>query len=211
MVGADHDSVAIVEHRRQTANRNALYFVQAHMNTKQIKTTSKFLSLILRHQPESVGIQLDENGWVEVNVLLAAINIRGRALSLEQLQCVVRDNDKQRFAFSEDGKRIRANQGHSVNVDLDYQPATPPKVLLHGTPEKFVESIRAEGLKKMARHHVHLHTNPDIAAAVGRRRGKEVVLRVDAQRMHEQGHEFFVTPNGVWLVDSVPPEFLEFD
>lgn len=179
------------------------------MNSKQIVKTSKFLSLVLRHQPQTVGISLDEAGWVDVDVLLAAMSEHGRDLTRDQLEFVVQENDKQRFAFSTDGLRIRANQGHSVEVELDHAPAEPPELLFHGTPAHFVEAIRSGGLKKMKRHHVHLHENRDVATTVGKRRGKPVILTVRAGEMHRAGIEFFVTPNHVWLVDAVSTEWID--
>lgn len=178
------------------------------MDAKETKSTSKLLSLVLRHRPEAVGIELDESGWVEINTLLAAIAEHRRPLSREQLDFVVRENDKQRFAISEDGTRIRANQGHSVEIDLGYQPATPPETLYHGAPEQFVASIRSQGLKKMKRHHVHLHGDISVAETVGSRRGQPVILTIRSADMHRAGFEFFVTPNQVWLTDHVPPEFI---
>ncbi len=166
---------------------------------------------MLRHEPEAIGIELDQSGWVEVETLLAALARAGKNISPEALDEVVATNDKQRFAFSDDGRRIRASQGHSVEVDLDYQPATPPETLYHGTPRQFVDAILREGLRKMQRHHVHLHTDIETSSAVGSRRGKPVLLQVAALKMHEAGHEFFVTPNGVWLTDHVPPEFIQTD
>ncbi|MBN1911918.1 MAG: RNA 2'-phosphotransferase, partial [Pirellulales bacterium] len=171
------------------------------MNEKTTKQISKFLSLVLRHQPEKIGIELDEAGWVDVDELLGAAAQHGMRISRETLDLVVHTNDKRRFSFSEDGRRIRANQGHSVEVDLGYEPADPPEVLLHGTPTRFVDTIRREGLKKMNRHHVHLHVNVATAAAVGARRGKPVLLRIRARQMAHDGHAFFVTPNDVWLTD----------
>lgn len=179
------------------------------MNTKDQKKTSKFLSLVLRHQPEIIGIELDEPGWVNVDVLLDALDRHRRPLTLEQLQSVVANNDKQRFAFSSDGKQIRANQGHSVDVALNYEQAEPPEILLHGAPEQFVKSIRESGLKKMKRHDVHLHADFSVAQSVGQRRGKPVILRIRSGDMHRKGHKFYVTPNNVWLVDAVPAEFIE--
>ena len=179
------------------------------MDEQNVKRTSKFLSLVLRHRPEKIGISLDDAGWVDVETLLRAMSHHGKRISRETLDYVVRTNDKQRFSFSEDGQRIRANQGHSLDVDLGYKPAEPPEILLHGTPTRFVDSIRRDGLKKMNRHHVHLHVDEATSVAVGSRRGKPVLLKVRALEMARQGHEFFVTPNDVWLTDHVPPEFIE--
>src|SRR5438128_7296476 len=126
------------------------------MTDKESIRTSKFLSLILRHEPERFGLKLDNAGWVSVGELLQAVNHQGSTLTLEQLQHLVETSDKKRFAFSEDGMRIRASQGHSVEVDLQYEPLSPPEFLYHGTPERFIESIRATGLNKGQRHQVHL-------------------------------------------------------
>lgn len=183
---------------------------ESEMNEKERRNKSKFLSLVLRHKPQTVGIELDEAGWVKVDVLLSALARHGHPISRATLEEVVSTNDKQRFSFSKDGKRIRANQGHSVEVELGYQRATPPEILYHGTPQQFVELIVREGLKKMDRHHVHLHVDVATSTAVGRRRGKPVLLQVRALEMHQAGHEFFVTPNDVWLTDHVPVEYLEF-
>ncbi len=180
------------------------------MNEQERRTKSKFLSLVLRHKPQTIGIELDEAGWVDVEELISALARHGKRISRETLEEVVRTNDKQRFSLSEDGSRIRANQGHSVDIDLGYQPATPPEILYHGTPQQFVEAISREGLKKMNRHHVHLHVDVATSTAVGRRRGKPVLLKVKALDMHQVGYEFFVTPNDVWLTDNVPAEFIEF-
>jgi putative RNA 2'-phosphotransferase len=170
--------------------------------------TSKFLSLVLRHRPEVIGIELDAEGWVPVEDLLAACAQHGRAISREQLDAVVRTNDKQRFAFSADGTRIRANQGHSLQVDLGLVPVEPPELLYHGTVSRFLESIRRDGLVKGKRHHVHL--SPDVGAAtkVGQRRGRPVVLVIEAGRMFRDGHKFYQSENGVWLTDAVPPEYI---
>jgi len=173
-------------------------------------STSKFLSLVLRHKPETVGVTLDEAGWIDVDLLLDACARHGRPVTREQLDEIVRSSDKQRFALSEDGRRIRANQGHSVEVELGHERATPPELLYHGTPEKAVEAICREGLKKMQRHHVHLSEDPAQTLAVGARRGRPVLLTIRAGDMHRAGIEFFKTPNNVWLTDAVPPTYIEF-
>lgn len=171
---------------------------------------SKFLSLVLRHQPEKVGLNLDREGWVTVSELLAAFEAQGFPLTAEELHEVVRDNDKKRFSFSPDMSSIRANQGHSVTVELGYEPSQPPPVLYHGTAERFLSSIRQEGLLKKRRHHVHLSDNPETAEAVGRRYGKPVVLRIESERMEMAGYMFFRSENGVWLTESVPAEYIIF-
>lgn len=180
------------------------------MSDKQTVKTSKFLSLILRHEPELVGIELDETGWVRVDELLEAVNRHGLSLTIEQLKHVVEISDKKRFAFSDDGSKIRANQGHSVEVDLQYKPEPPPEILYHGTPEKFVESIRATGLNKGERHDVHLSPDPTTAVKVGQRRGRPAVLKIRAGEMHQAGHVFRRSANNVWLVEFVPARFIEF-
>lgn len=179
------------------------------MNSKDTVSISKFLSLILRHEPERVGLKLDSAGWVGVSELLDAVGRHGLALTLEELKDVVETNDKKRFAFSGDGKRIRASQGHSVEVDLQYEPTIPPEFLYHGTPERFVESIRRTGLNKGERHHVHLSLNPETAIKVGQRRGKPVVLTIASGDMHRAGHVFYRSANNVWLVECVPAEFIQ--
>jgi putative RNA 2'-phosphotransferase len=177
---------------------------------KELIATSKFLSLILRHEPGRVGLTLDSAGWVNVDELLRAINLHGVSFSLEQLKYVVATNDKKRFALSADGRRIRASQGHSIEVDLQYEPQTPPEFLYHGTPERFVRSIRATGLNKGRRHHVHLSLDPATARKVGQRRGRPVVLKIRAGEMQRSGHEFYRSANSVWLVEQVAAAFIEF-
>jgi len=180
------------------------------MNDKETIQTSKFLSLILRHEPERVGLKLGEGGWVRVEELLRAVNQNGKTLTLERLKEIVATSDKQRFAFSEDGERIRANQGHSVTVDLQYTAQVPPEILFHGTATRYLEGIRQHGLQKMDRHDVHLSANTAAAVQVGGRHGKPVVLTVRAGEMHRAGSEFRCSANGVWLVDHVPAQYIEF-
>ena len=181
------------------------------MSDADRKRKSKFLSLVLRHEPAAAGVALDEAGWVGVAELLAGCRRAGVAIDEAELREIVRTSDKQRFALSDDGTRIRANQGHSVEVELGYAPAEPPAVLWHGTAEKHADSIRALGVHKGARHHVHLSETRETASAVGRRHGKLVLLRVDAAAMHAAGLAFFRTPNGVWLTDHVPVRYVTFE
>jgi putative RNA 2'-phosphotransferase len=169
---------------------------------------SKQLSFVLRHDPGSIGISLDREGWVRVDLLLEALERHGNALDRSELEAIVRQSDKRRFALSADGALIRANQGHSVEVELGYAPLAPPSVLYHGTVARYLPSIRERGLVRGDRHHVHLSATRELAEAVGRRRGSPVVLEVDAGRMAAAGHEFFRSENGVWLTSHVPPEFL---
>lgn len=178
------------------------------MDAQSLKKISKRLSFVLRHRPDSVGLELGEGGWVRVVDLLAALASNGKPVSQTVLERVVAENDKQRFEFSEDGLRMRARQGHSAEVDLGYQPATPPEVLYHGTATRHLDSILQQGLVKGRRHHVHMSTDQETMIAVATRHGKPVLLSIDAKRMHADGHEFFVTGNHVWLTDHVPPEYL---
>ena len=180
------------------------------MNEKETVRTSKFLSLILRHEPQRVGLQLDSAGWVDVNLLLTAVNENGVSLTFDQLKEVVETNPKKRFALSEDGLRIRASQGHSLEVDLEYQPQTPPEYLYHGTAIRFVDSIRREGLQRMQRHDVHLSAETAVTVQVGARHGKPVLLTIRAGEMHRAGHLFRRSTNGVWLVPHVPAQFIDF-
>jgi putative RNA 2'-phosphotransferase len=169
---------------------------------------SKYLSKHLRHQPERIGLTLDKGGWVEIDTLLAATAAHGFRITRDELEHVVADNDKQRFAV--EGTRIRASQGHSVEVDLGLPPATPPPFLYHGTVARYLDAIRAEGLRPMNRHDVHLSLDRETATRVGARRGRPVVLTVDAGAMHRDGHVFHVSANGVWLTKAVPPQYLRF-
>ncbi|QDU92696.1 RNA 2'-phosphotransferase [Lignipirellula cremea] len=180
------------------------------MDDKQRKHLSKFLSLVLRHEPQKIGLQLDPAGWTPIADLLAAFAAAGRPIDRNQLEEVVATNDKKRFAISDDGQRIRANQGHSVAVELGYEPAVPPETLYHGTVARFLPSIREQGLIRGERSHVHLSRSRETAVAVGSRRGQPVILQVQAAAMQAAGHPFFLTPNQVWLTDAVPPEFIEF-
>jgi putative RNA 2'-phosphotransferase len=171
---------------------------------------SKFLSLVLRHQPEKVGLALDREGWVSVSRLLEALEAHGLHLTPDELGEVVRANDKQRFSFSPDGLSIRANQGHSVEVALGYEPSEPPPTLYHGTAERFLASIRRQGLVRGRRHHVHLSEQEATAVAVGRRYGKPVILTIASGAMHADGHPFFRSANGVWLTEHVPARYITF-
>lgn len=180
------------------------------MDMDNHKRISKLMSLVLRHKPEHLGLELDENGWVEVELLLAAMNRRQLKVDRSLLEQVVSENDKQRFAFNEDRTRIRANQGHSVAVDVELVEKNPPEVLLHGTVQKFLDAIRESGLKKMSRQHVHLSADSKTASKVGSRRGKPLILEIDAAKMAAAGFTFYLSANGVWLTDHVPPNFISF-
>lgn len=170
---------------------------------------SKRLSYHLRHAPERIGIELDDAGWVDVTVLLDALAAHGLRISRDELDQVVAGNDKQRFGFDATGTRIRANQGHSVAVDLGLRAAVPPDVLYHGTVARFLPAIRRAGLRPMSRHDVHLSATVETARTVGARRGDPVVLTVAAGRMAGDGHEFRISANQVWLVAAVPPHYID--
>ncbi len=169
---------------------------------------SKLISLILRHEPTKFGVELDRSGWASVEHLLTALAAHGHPITRTELDKIVVTSDKQRFALSPDGARIRANQGHSIDVELELAPATPPATLYHGTVDRFVASIQAQGLVKGERHHVHMSADVETATVVGGRRGKPVVLVIDAAKMLADGHAFLRSQNGVWLVDHVPARYL---
>ena len=179
------------------------------MGQEKIKKVSKSLSYVLRHRPDTIGLMLGENGWVAVDALLRAFEEHDTFYSRELIERVVAESDKQRFELSADGKQIRARQGHSVEIDLGYEPAVPPDVLYHGTATRNLESIFDSGINKGNRHHVHMSTNKQTMLAVGMRHGKPALLAIDAKRMHEQGYTFYVTGNNVWLTEHVPAEFIE--
>lgn len=171
---------------------------------------SKFLSLVLRHKPEEIGIKLDREGWVDIETLLRHLKKAGRAITRTELDTLVATSDKKRFTISEDGRRIRAAQGHSVKVDLGLAPQVPPVELYHGTASASLDDIFAQGLVPGRRQQVHLSPDPETARLVGRRHGKPVVLRVETAQMHEDGHLFYRADNGVWLTDNVPARYLGF-
>jgi putative RNA 2'-phosphotransferase len=178
------------------------------MSRDAIVDTSKLLSYVLRHRPDSIGLQLDANGWTDVDVLLQRLAEHGKPVDRALLERVVADNDKQRFAFDAARTRIRASQGHSIQVDLDLQPAQPPDVLYHGTASRFLKSILASGLRAGNRQHVHLSGDVDTARRVGARHGFPVILHVDTARMRADGAVFYRSDNGVWLTGPVAPRYL---
>lgn len=179
------------------------------MNEKHLIKVSKYLSKHLRHQPERIGLTLEDGGWIKVDDLLKACAKNNFPVAPDELKEVVEKNDKKRFSFDASGEKIRANQGHSVEVDLQLKKQTPPARLFHGTATRNASMIREHGLLKMARHHVHLSADTETARTVGMRHGKPLIFEVDTSAMLENGFEFFVSENGVWLVESVPPEFLK--
>ncbi len=178
------------------------------MDDKRLVKVSKYLSKHLRHEPERLGLTLQPGGWIEVEKLLTACAGNRFPVSRAELEEVVDRSDKKRFAFDETGARIRASQGHSVEVDLQLEPVEPPEVLYHGTGHGSAATVRSTGLSKMARHHVHLSADVETATKVGARHGRPVVFAVDAAAMRKDGHTFYRSANGVWLVDNVPPQYL---
>ncbi len=177
---------------------------------KRFIKLSKFLSLVLRHQPQKIGLSLDEGGWASIAELLHCARKAHVPLDLETLLEIVDQNDKKRFAISEDDQKIRANQGHTISVDLGLEPARPPEQLYHGTSSRFIGSIKLHGLRREKRHHVHLSPDHQTAFQVGKRHGQPVVLTILAGRMHQGGYLFYLSKNGVWLVSEVPPQYILF-
>lgn len=175
------------------------------MNTKRI---SKFLSLILRHKPEALPIELDAQGWADLDEIIEKMQRKGMEVDQSIIESVVANNDKQRFRLDLANRRIRANQGHSIDIDLALAPSVPPKELFHGTATRFIDSIMEKGLIRGSRQHVHLSLDIGTATKVGSRHGKPTILKVDAEAMHQQGFVFYVSENRVWLTEHVPVEFL---
>jgi len=170
--------------------------------------TSKFLCLVLRHAPERIGIALDANGWADVTVLLTAMGEHGHRLDKAKLDEIVATDQKKRYSYNEDETRIRANQGHSIAVDVELALAIPPARLYHGTAARFIESIQRDGLLRRNRNHVHLSADTTTAVLVGKRHGCPVVFAIDTARMYADGHVFFLSENKVWLTERVPPRYL---
>jgi putative RNA 2'-phosphotransferase len=177
------------------------------MEAKKIKKLSKYLSLILRHRPEKIKLQLDKNGWASVESLLEKVNASHVQFNKAELDFVVENNNKKRFSYNYNQTKIRANQGHSIDIELGYAPVEPPETLFHGTAKQFLTNIKAQGLQKMNRHHVHLSADKDTAINVGQRHGVVTVLTVQSKAMYDAGYEFFLSTNGVWLTDHVPVEY----
>lgn len=177
------------------------------MSKNNLTKVSKFLSLVLRHKPDAIGLTLNAEGWASISELISKSQPQ-MPLTKELIEQVVTTSDKQRFKLSDDGLMIRANQGHSIKVDLKLSPKEPPAILYHGTASRFMDSINQEGLKPGQRHHVHLSTDIATATAVGKRYGKVVILEINAEAMNKQGYKFFLSDNNVWLTEKVPPEFI---
>jgi len=179
------------------------------ISEKQTTQISKFLSLVLRHQPETIDIQLDQNGWTDVNELIEKANKYGIKFDRETLNHIVAANTKKRFAFNETLDKIRASQGHSIEIELGYTNEKPPEILYHGTGEKSVQSIIETGLEKRSRQHVHLSSDIETALKVGQRHGKPFIFKVLAEQMYNDNFQFFISDNGVWLTDNVPTKYLK--
>ncbi len=178
-------------------------------NDMDTKETGRFIALVLRHKPEAAGISLDKHGWANVNELLDGINKNGRSMTFDDLKAIVKNDNKQRFSLNGDYSLIRANQGHSVAVDVELRKAAPPDMLWHGTGEKYVASIDESGLIPKSRLYVHLSCDIDTAEKVGARHGKPVVYKVHSGRMYDDGYKFYLSVNNVWLTEKVPVEYLE--
>ena len=173
--------------------------------------TGKFISRVLRHSPQTIGIELDKNGWADVAELIAGLNRKGHSIDMAGLEDIVATNNKKRYSFNEDKTKIRANQGHSVDVDLELKAAVPPDVLFHGTADRFIEGIKENGLQKQNRNHVHLSADWETAESVGKRHGRPVVLVIEAGKMRKDGYVFYLSENGVWLTGEVPSGYIRFE
>jgi len=183
--------------------------MRVHMG--RLDKLSVFISLILRHKPDAVGIQLDEHGWANVDELIEGINYTGRKIDMNTLKEIVRTDNKQRYSFNDDKTLIRANQGHSISVDVELEEIQPPQYLYHGTADRFLNSIMEEGLKPMSRLYVHLSKDEETAVKVGKRHGEPVVLKIKAEEMWKDGIKFYLSQNGVWLVKSVDKQYIDME
>ena len=193
----------------QSRTQRQRYWMNRRRSDNHLKHTSKFISLILRHNPGAAGISLDEHGWANVQELIDGINRSdGHILDMEMLEEIVRTDEKQRYSFNEDHTLIRANQGHSVPVDVDLEEKIPPDILWHGTGEKYVSSIDRQGLIPKSRLYVHLSLDMETARKVGCRHGRPVIYQVDCRRMVQDGYSFFLSANKVWLTKEVPVQYL---
>lgn len=172
---------------------------------------SVFISLILRHKPEVINSDVDKHGYMDVNQLIKGVNESGRNLNIDILKDIVKTDKKGRYSFNSDYSKIRANQGHSIDVDVELEECRPPKVLYHGTATRFMDSINKEGLKKMSRLYVHLSDNIETALQVGKRHGEVCVLTIDSEKMFNNGYNFYLSKNGVWLIDFIPSEYIKLD
>lgn len=183
-------------------------FTNKMLNEEETKHISKFLSLVLRHKPEAIGITLDENGWTPVDTLIEKLMLKGQRIDIDILKYIVDTNAKKRFAFNDTFDKIRASQGHSVTIQLGYEPQVPPEMLYHGTAEQYINSILSTGLNKGNRHQVHLSADGATAVNVGKRHGKPIVLEILSGQMHKDGYNFFISENDVWLTNDVPVKYI---
>jgi putative RNA 2'-phosphotransferase len=198
--------------RKKKTFKNLLTKEKRSIKMSKIKnddvSLGRFISLVLRHEPSAAGITLDSEGWADVDELIRGICATGRKLDMETLERIVRENNKQRYSFNSDKTKIRANQGHSVDVHIDMKIMTPPEVLYHGTSASFIESIKEKGIKKMSRQYVHLSKDIDTAVKVGKRHGKPAVLVIDTVKMSEDGFVFRISDNGVWQSEDIPWKYV---
>jgi len=177
------------------------------MISKQDMKISKFISLVLRHKPEEIGLILDEFGYISTSDLIKGINEKGYKVTFTDIERIVIEDDKQRYSFNDDKTKIKANQGHSVSVNLELKAIEPPNELYHGTATRFTENICKEGIKKQNRQYVHLSADIETATKVGKRHGELAVLRVNSQQMYQDGYKFYLSENKVWLTDYVPAKY----
>lgn len=178
------------------------------MDKKQEVKLSKFLSLLLRHNPDAIGLKLDQNGWADVNELIGKSAVKGRKFNLDNLKQVVKNCNKQRYTFNDDYTKIRANQGHSINVDLEFEAQEPPPILYHGTAKHNLNSILKNGIERRNRQYVHLSMDVETATKVGLRHGEVVILKIDTAKMNANGNLFYLSKNNVWLTDFIKPEYI---
>ena len=178
------------------------------MNTKDIKHKSKFLSLVLRHKPEVIDLTLDENGWADIKELITKASAKDVILSQEIIKVVIETNDKQRFTYNDVKSKIRANQGHSIKIDIDLESVEPPSLLYHGTAKRNIDSILEKGIDKRNRQHVHLSNEIETTKNVGSRHGKPIILIIDASQMHRDGIKFYLSKNKVWLTEFVDDKYI---
>lgn len=178
-------------------------------NSGRLIKISKFISFVLRHKPQAIGVTLGVDGWVEIENFLSQSALHGNVITLDDLKIVVAQDDKQRYSISQDGLYVRANQGHSAKADIKFPRKTPPEILFHGTSSKNAISIKSNGLSKMKRHHVHLSTNPDTALNVGSRHGEPIIFQIKAKQMHIDGYHFYFSENKIWLTDNIPSKYIK--